>query len=273
MEIETKIITDEDKSRCIEIEKSATPGLSYINDTWDMFTKEDNGEFFGALVDGELWGMGKFTYLYGKYAWLETLRVHKDYQRKGLGKAIYKRYMEQMKDLGFKGVGMYTEHYNMASKSLAEQNGFELKGEFGEYIKTPINGDKGSFKPIKTEDGEEIISKYYEDMEGFLPINRTFFPVNEGIGKFLASSNWGFIDDDNNIVIAGYRFQKEKGLHVPYFNGDNEKIMDFINYLANSYGSENIISFLKHDSDRVEILLDLGYKKTEKDVMTLWNYK
>ena len=74
--------------------------LAMLNDVWNDFTSGEDGFFFGAYLDGELGGIGKMTKLYNGYGWLETLRVHPDFQGKGLEKAIYEAFMSHRETLG-----------------------------------------------------------------------------------------------------------------------------------------------------------------------------
>lgn len=74
--------------------------------------------------------MGKLTVLFDGSAWLELLRVHPDFQRKGVGRAIYQRYFEQIKALGCPAARMYTGVSNKASAGLAEQFGLKRRAQF-----------------------------------------------------------------------------------------------------------------------------------------------
>lgn len=72
-----------------------------------------------AEVDGKIVGIGKLTLLYDGSAWLETLRVDPAYQGNGVGKAIYRRYLEEAAELNAPALRMYTGVKNAVSAGLA----------------------------------------------------------------------------------------------------------------------------------------------------------
>lgn len=271
MEIITRKITDKDKKDCIYVENGAMPHNKYINDVWDLFLYKTDGDLIGAFVDGNLQGMGKLTRLYNGYGWLETLRVHPDYQNLGIGQEIYNAYLKHMKELNLKSVGMYTEMYNKISKHLAEKNGMKLTSKYTELLKpvTKPSTEKFDFKLVSESEGEKLLTKYYKDMGKYIIINRTFFPVNKGLGKFLASNNWVFKDSENNILICGYRFQKEKAFHIPFIYGNIEKALEFANYLAYKANSKNLSTLQLVNDKIIDKYVENGFK-IDDDYMTLW---
>lgn len=271
MKVITKTITDKDREACIYVEKGAMPHNRYIDDVWNLFLYETDGDLIGAFVDGELQGMGKLTRLYGDYGWLETLRVHPDYQNMGIGQEIYNAYLKHMKELNLKSVGMYTEMYNKISKHLAEKNGMELSAEYTEILKPISKPEKENFdfKLVSKEDGEKLLSPHYGEMGEYIVINRTFFPVGEGLGEFLAGQNWVYKDSEYNILIGGFRFQPEKAFHIPFIKGNIAKTLEFANYLGYKSGSKNL-SILKPVKDEIiELFVDNGFT-VDDDYMTLW---
>lgn len=107
MQITTRPFQDTDLGRCLEIERAAVRSNHYLNDVIDYY-RTTKGEFTLALADNFPAGMGKLTVLYDGSAWLELLRVHPDFQRQGMGKAIYRRYLEQVAAFGCPAARMYT---------------------------------------------------------------------------------------------------------------------------------------------------------------------
>lgn len=271
MKIITRAIEERDREGCIYVEKGAMPHNRYINDVWDMFLYKTDGNLIGAFCDDKLCGMGKLTRLYKNFGWLETLRVHPDYQNKGVGKEIYKAYLKHMKELNLISVGMYTEMYNDISKYLAEKNGLSVREEFTEILKPVIevNEEYNNFRLVKKEEGEELLSPYYNKMGNYIVINRTFFPVGEGLGEYLASENWVYIDENKNILIGGYRFQPEKAFHIPFMVGDIELLLKFANYLGNKSNSKNLSILKEKNSKDIDIFLEKGFVKDD-NYMTLW---
>ncbi|MCL2566399.1 MAG: GNAT family N-acetyltransferase [Defluviitaleaceae bacterium] len=267
----TRSIKDSDFDKCIWIETGATPGLSYVADVWDSFTKDhpNNGEFSAAFYGDNLGGIGKLTRLYGSYAWLETLRVHPDYQGKGLGKAIYNRYMEQMEALNLKAAGMYTNYDNIISRSLAEKYGLTLHTRFSEYTKNDFTPPDKPLPPATPKD------LTLPNLPPFLVLNRTFYPTASKDSRLLVETftknNWIYTSD-YGILIMGYRFQPKKALHIAYMEGDKAKLLPLAYQRAAEIGAGSVNLMIPYNNmELAEFLITHGFIKNPIDYITLWS--
>jgi ribosomal protein S18 acetylase RimI-like enzyme len=303
--ITTRAAQAQDRERCLWIEAGATPNLRYINDTWDLFTRSAQDELILAELDGTPCGFGQFTKLYGSYGWLEALRVHPDFQGQGLGKAIYKRYLEKMAEVDVGAIGMYTGVTNAVSKGLAERFGLSVRGQFAEYTKavptdgadilgaanvssatdipsnsgTPSNSDASNgsdiatdgFRQVAAADGEALLAPHYAQMGGFVAVNRTFFPVRAGLGENFAARGWLFADEEDNLLCAGARFQPEKALHIAFLHGDGDKLLRFAAKLARRSGAA-LLNAARSSGDEAQALLftQQGFTRAKGEIITLW---
>jgi len=266
-------LNEQDVERCKWIEAGATPRLSYIGDTIGMFINDPKGGLFGADIGGVLGGYGQLSHLYGSYGWLEALRVHPDYQRKGLGKALYRRFFEQMKAGGITAAGMYTNSGNAASRSLAELYSLSLKGSFTEYICSTDSlraGESFDLVRVEADRGEKALAPCYGDCGGFMTVNRTFFPAKGGLGEHFAGKGWLYADDRGSIMVCGFRFQPHKALHIAYIGGDLNKLLARASRLAAASGSAQLTAMVPEDDGcRREFYEKAGFVKTG-DFITLW---
>lgn len=271
MAIIIRDVVQEDKERALWIEKYALANVIYLNDVWDWFTSQNDGYFIGALLDDELAGFGKITRLFDDVGWLETLRIHPDYQGKGLGDAIYVEYLHRAKQLGLNKIGLFTEWDNYRSFNLACKYGFKKYGNYADYSLAVNENDyyNGSFSLIDEENSETIISTYYNKMNRFVILNKTFFPVIEGLGKNLAQRKWAYMDDDNNFAIIGYRMTPYKATYLAYYDGDFNKILSFTNHIALKNGSKRISAIREKVDPIVKKLETNGFKNVE-DFMCLY---
>lgn len=272
MQILTRSLTIDDKQSALWVEAGAMPNLRYLNDVWDYFAHSTDGDLLGAFVSNKLVGIGKITRLYNGYGWLETLRVHPDYQNKGVGKAIWRQYFLEMGKLKLEETGMYTEGYNTVSKTLAESFGLSVTSYYDEYLLpvTPgISASNDSFTPVNSADGEALLSKYYSVMPPYVAINRTMYPTSSGLGEHLATMGWLYQSSDGGILIAGNRFHKERLLHLPWFYGSVTAALNFAQSLAALQGAPSVSSFLPKNYERVNTMQENGFTKAG-DYMTLW---
>jgi GNAT superfamily N-acetyltransferase len=261
-----------DRSEAIGIESAAIKGLVYLDDAWELFTRGGDGSLTGVFTEGKLVGFGKLTNLYSGYGWLESLRIHPDHQGMGFGKAIYQGFFEEAALIGIKSLGMYTGITNAVSRGLAERFGLSLRARFGEFS-LPVSEPEGEAEFIKVppDRGEEVASPHYCDMGKFISVNRTFIPVADGLGRFLAERGWLYEHALGDVLVIGYRFQPRNALHAAYIHGDYGRALSFALKLARDLKSNSISSAVIHgDAGREMALLNAGFVKTPNELITLW---
>ena len=270
----TRAAKDSDRERFVWVESGAIKGLAYVDDVWDLFTKNNDGEFSASFLGDELGGIGKLTRLYNGYGWLEALRVHPDFQSKGLGKAIYDRYMEQMKEMNLSAVGMYTGYTNVVSRGLAEKYGLSVQDRFSEFIKSDLvesDDAQNNMHLVDEKDSEGFLEKYYGEMGNFVVVNRTFYPVKAGLGEMFAKNNWLYTNEAGDVLVAGYRFQPEKALHIPFMHGNTDKLLKSAANIAISKGSVALSAIrVYNNEEQIEIFAKNNFAKSEHDFITLW---
>ncbi len=284
MEIVVRELADGDRQACLRIEAAALPGVSYVADVWEQFTSGRDGAFFGAEVDGALAGIGKITRLYDEYGWLETLRVHPEHQGRRAGKAIYGAYFARAVQMGLRELGMYTESWNARSAGLAGKFGLRLKGRFAEFVRD-VEAETGAaggceraedagvpFLPVGEAEAEAVLSPHHAAMDGFLVVNRTFYPAKPGLGAHLARQGWLFRDGAGSTVVLGWRFQPQKAVHLAFFDGDCEKVARFACAHAVQAGSGRVSAMREHRNEtQRQLLAGMGFAPTGEEFVTLWN--
>ena len=124
-----------DMDAMLRIEESAIPGYGYLYENRHFYFDgvENRGEMVLAELDGVPVGMGQYSVLPDGSGWLEILRVEKAHQRMGAGRAIYRRYLELAQETHAPSVAMFTGWKNVASRGLAEANGFHLAASMAGY--------------------------------------------------------------------------------------------------------------------------------------------
>ena len=271
MSFVVKDIDHNDRERCIWIEKYALPAIIYVDDVWDYFTSKRDGYFLGVFRDGELGGFGKLTRLFGDIGWLETIRVHPDYQEQGFGNELYIEYLKRAQELRINKIGMFTEFDNFRSKSLAEKYGFSKQGDFIDYTKDiDLALDyQGSFKLIENN-ANEIIKPLYDKMNNYVILNKTFFPAIDGLADELVKRKWAYQDDEGNFVVVGYRMQPHKAVYLGFYWGDLEKITPFVNDLGKQLGSKRISAVRNKNDEKVEEELKAVGFGLGEEIITMW---
>jgi len=92
---------------------------------YPMFVTEENGEIIGFAY-GSRW-RDKSAYAKSVET---TIYVHPDYKKAGIGKALYKKLIAKLTDMGFHLLVAGMTMPNIGSQKLHEKMGFEKVGEF-----------------------------------------------------------------------------------------------------------------------------------------------
>ena len=237
MNLHTKKGTMADLDRMLEIEASAIPAPS------GQYLRENRHFYFdGILNRGEMVvacneedypvGIGQYSVLPDGSGWLECLRVEKEYQHQGAGKAIYRRYMELAQETQAPSMAMFTGRKNLASKGLAEKYGFHLAAALHHYdldLSTISPEMVPGFHPVA--DQEEAVAlltpRVEQDPWGpFMGLNRTFFHFGEPLYRYLHRENMVYTDGES-LLVLGARMLRHRGLNVGYMSGDLDQCLRF----------------------------------------------
>lgn len=216
-----------DLDAMLAIEASAIPGYGYLYENRHFYFDgvENEGEMVLAELDGLPVGMGQYSVLPDGTGWLEILRVDKPHQRMGAGRAIYRRYLELAEQTHAPSVAMFTGWKNVASRGLAEANGFHLAAAMTGYDREldDAAADEALLSRFrKIDDPAEaaalILPKRWGD---FMALNRTFFHYNAALVNYLCRRGMVYTDGANTVVV-GCRMLKHRGYHIGWFDGDAE---------------------------------------------------
>ena len=257
MEITVRKAEMNDLPAMLEIEASAIPGYGYLEEAKEfLIANEGNkGEMILALADGKPAGMGRYSVLPDGSGWLEILRVKKEYQRQGIGRAIYRRYLELAKETDAPSVAMFTGRRNIASKSLAELNGFSVAGDFSGYdldMEKEYEAAEGFVCVTDPDKAEKLIDP--ADYGSFMCFNRTFMHWGRPLYEYLCSRNMVYTDGES-VMILGWRFLEKRGLHIGYMDGDLSRCMAFAVQEAGRRGLPKVsFMFPKGDPDKEALM-------------------
>lgn len=239
----------------LRVERSAMGDHCYLADVYDYF-QTTVGELSCVFEETRLVGIGKFTVLWDGSGWLETLRVEQPWQRKGVGRQIYERYLEQAKELGCPFVRMYTGADNVASAALARVYGLSVAQRFREYAATDFSGgDAGSFAPVEPARAWALLSPFCAAYHDYANMNRTYYKLNEATARGLAELGMIYEDGAGNVAVLGARFQPDKGLHLALLGGDFDTGLRFAKAEAARRGVPKLTCNFAAEYEALETLL------------------
>ncbi|MDD3193369.1 MAG: GNAT family N-acetyltransferase [Oscillospiraceae bacterium] len=221
----------ENIDQAVLVEEETLPKSCYLRDNSDYFLNRTQGNLTLVYAGDTPVGIGKLSQLPDGSGWLETLRVRPAWQGKGVGKAIYERWLEEATALGCPAIRMFTGTGNARSKGLAERFGLSLAGTYiGATAKIPSSllYLPAGFKLV--EDfrlAQVLLESGRWEMEDFVVMNNTFFRCGEKTWRYLWEQGMIFADDRQNFVVIGARMLRQRGLHVAMYGGDGRRCLQF----------------------------------------------
>lgn len=272
MDYVLKPVTPEYLEEALRVEQGAMGNHCYLGDVYEYYLTT-TGELTGVFVNGKLVGIGKLTVLWDGSGWLETLRVTPEWQRKGVGTAIYHRYMEQAAQLHCPFLRMYTGAKNIASAGLARRFGLEKAMQFREYDLPAASekADGNGFVPVPEEQATALLAPWFDRYNGYVVMNRTYYRLNDQTCRGLAQCGrvWRHAAS-GTVMVAGARFQSGKGLHIALLEGDRSRGLAFAHLLARQRGAGRVVcNFALENPELEKFLQESGFQTTGGDLMTM----
>ena len=186
-----------------EISNTTWDGDDYLESVSGGWVREDG--FFVGEIDGRVVACGKISSMPGGVAWLEGLRVHKDFKGKGYGRALSDSILQtavaRKKKGEFKTIEFSTYISNLESISMAEKQGFKVSEMFhvvsmenpplpeaaAKLRKVYPNTADFSIYPHHAPCGWKYISHRNKGSVQWMKNNAEFWQVQSG-ARFLAAS-------------------------------------------------------------------------------------
>jgi len=262
MDIYVRVAKQSDKEKAVYVEGQSTPNLRYLERMWDDFTESLDEPLYIAFYKGEMAGLGKLSILYDGTAWLETLRVDKKFQGRGIGKAIYRKYLDHAKKINLDQLRMYTGVNNAASAGLARINGFNLVGQYSgadlDISSYTPSKDVPAFRKVtNTEVANKLLMPLADKWGNSLVLNRTFYPYNESLINGLVSDGSIYYHKaSNSVIVYGSRFMPERGMNIGIMDGDYDLCLDFASYYTYLLGINKLTIMWPPNLKEVKIVLE-----------------
>lgn len=281
MEILVRTAVPADLPAAVQVEEAAMHGGGYLNDTSEIFYNDYTGELMVAETEGKIIGIAKYTITCDGTAWLETLRVAPEYQRRGVGRRFYERFEEISRQKGVSSMAMYTGAKNVPSASLAREFGLETAQFYREAsldltdMSAAKTGQESSpaagFVQVDADRACRLLSSLEEESKGFLILNRTFYHMGGPLYRALAQEGKVWEDEKTgSFMVLGNRFLPKRSLQIGILGGDRQRCLDFARSKALTLGRPQMTIMFPPENEELQLLLEKnGYKMAVSDFQVM----
>jgi len=223
MKIRTAVSND--KVTVIEFCKDTFSWGDYVADVWDRW--QSKGRLYVVEDDGKVVGVYNLA-IFEKQAWIEGMRIHPEYRRKGLGKSML---LHAESIIQNKIIRLIIESENYPSVRLARSTSYYLEEKWQLYsmpaekqssdvkIANDILQIKDLINSVTYADSWKWFTLDNEELEKLIEQERVVISVADG--TTLAMGIWNGYTDFPKVFQVGY------------LNGTKDGMIQILRYIQN----------------------------------------
>lgn len=215
----------QDTHAILELTKRIWNGGDYIPLVWQDWLADEHGWLAIAELGGHIVGMGKLTQLTQRDWWLEGLRVHPDFERRGIATHIQEYLLSIWQKIGNGAIRLATSSQRVAVHRLCQRSGFQKVAEISMYeavnprsldgINEPIISN--NFIPVDETDLEDawriVINNPLQTLGvNFVDLGWQWLPISkELLNGFVQKENIYWWSDQQGLLILGEDIDEDSG--------------------------------------------------------------
>ena len=214
-----------DKLSVLEFCKNTFSWGDYIADVWDIWNSK--GRLYVLEEDGGIVGVYNLA-ISEKQAWVEGMRVHPQYRRRGIGSQML-AHAESL--VPSKIMRLIIESENYPSIKLVESMGYRLEDKWRLYSMIPKKERSTVKNAVDLSKLKSLIdSATYVDSWKWLPLEHQELVQ-------LIQQERVIISDKNGIISAMGIWNRSTNFHqviqLGYVNGNCDGILDILRFIRN----------------------------------------
>ncbi len=143
---------EKDTAEVMELSSHIWEGGDYLPKVWEEWLNDPDGMLGVAEIGGRVAGTFKLTKFTEDEWYLEGLRVHPDFQERGVASHIHDYVIETWRKMGKGILRLTTGSYNVKIHRLCERSGFKRIAEFIPYRAGVVAEDTNNFTLVMAEE-------------------------------------------------------------------------------------------------------------------------
>jgi GNAT superfamily N-acetyltransferase len=137
----------------LELTRTIWEGHDYIPFVWQEWLRDPQGLLAVAEFGGRVVGISKLSRLSRSEWWLEGLRVHPDFQGRGIASHLNDYLLEYWASKAGEILRLVTASFRVQVQHLCQHSGFQKIAEVTPFVAEPVPGPAERFSPFMA--GEE----------------------------------------------------------------------------------------------------------------------
>lgn len=146
-----------DTQEVLELSSHIWEGGDYLPKVWEEWLNDPDGMLGVAEVNGRVAGTFKLTKFAEDDWYLEGLRVHPDFQDRGIATHIHDYVVELWRQTGKGILRLTTGSNNVKVHRMCERSGFKRIAEFIPYRGSVLMDGTGNFTPLSAEEAPRAL--------------------------------------------------------------------------------------------------------------------
>jgi GNAT superfamily N-acetyltransferase len=148
---------EKDTEEVMELCSHIWDGGDYIPQVWEEWLADPDGMLGVTESNGRVVGVFKLTKFQEREWYLEGLRVHPDFQGKGIAAHIHDYIVDSWRRMGSGIIRLTTGSYNVKVHHMCEQTGFKRIAEFIPYRASFLQEETHNFTELKLEEAPRAL--------------------------------------------------------------------------------------------------------------------
>ena len=137
---------ESDTPAVLELSAHIWDGDDYVPDVWQEWLADPYGRLLVAEYQGSLVGLGKLSRLSEEDWWLQGLRVHPEFEGRGVASQLHEALMQVWQQIGNGTLRLATASFRYPVQHLCDQSGFRKVGEYTPFA-APSHTDEAPASP------------------------------------------------------------------------------------------------------------------------------
>lgn len=137
----------------LELTRQIWEGQDYVPSVWADWLRDPDGLLAAAEYGGRVVGISKLTRLSPSEWWLEGLRVHPEYEGRGIASHLHNYLVNYWQRQGGNAIRLATASFRVPVQRISLRGGFSKVAELTQYVSKAISGSGEGFTPVAS--GEE----------------------------------------------------------------------------------------------------------------------